>query len=390
MLKFVIFLFLDVFAFSGVLVATLPFLIENLGGDIFLITIAFGSFSFFQFFVSPFWGRLSDRYGRKPLLILNCIAEFIANILLALSHNLFILFAARIVAGLFKTNVSVGTAYISDITTSKNRAKGMGMFGVAFGLGFTLGPLFGGVVAGSNYTTETLNLVAWIASLVNIFNLLFVTFFLKESHSSKQRFIRTAKSKILNQLKIISLPSLFPFFFLIFSIHVCFSGMEGTIAIWTKNTFSWGPREVGYVMLLAGVSQIIVQGFVLRYLVTKYNEYSLIVSGYISLIIGFGLIVTEKIYIIPLAIIFLCYGIGILNPFINFILTKKKKHDRGLILGSAYSSQAIARFVGQPLAGLFFLHLGKNSYFYAYVIFLVLVGTTYLFSKKKLIFNYKR
>ena len=168
-------------AFSGVLVATLPFVINNFGGSVLLITVAFGLFSFFQFFVSPFWGNLSDRVGRKPLLILNCVAELIANILLAIATNLPIIFLARIIAGLFKTNISVGTAYIADITDEKNRAKGMGMFGVAFGLGFTFGPLAGGLIAGSNYTQETLSLVAWLASAINLLNLIFVITFFKET-----------------------------------------------------------------------------------------------------------------------------------------------------------------------------------------------------------------
>jgi DHA1 family tetracycline resistance protein-like MFS transporter len=180
MLKILTFLFIDVLAFSGVLISTLPFLIYEYGGNILLITIIFGSFSFFQFFTSPLWGSLSDRFGRKPLIILNCFAEIFANLILAISGSLLMIFLSRIIAGLFKNNVSVGTAYIADITTKKNRAKGMGLFGVAFGLGFTVGPLLGGLVAGSNFTIMTLSNVAWIACLINIFNLLFVTFFLKE------------------------------------------------------------------------------------------------------------------------------------------------------------------------------------------------------------------
>ena len=164
MLKILIFLFLDVLAFSGVLISTLPFLIHEYGGNILLITIIFGSFSFFQFFTSPFWGSLSDRFGRKPLIILNCLAEILANLILAISGSLLMIFLSRIIAGLFKNNVSVGTAYIADITTKKNRAKGMGLFGVAFGLGFTIGPLLGGLVAGSNFTIMSLANVAWIAS----------------------------------------------------------------------------------------------------------------------------------------------------------------------------------------------------------------------------------
>ena len=383
MIRFIIFLFLDVVAFSGVLVATLPFVINNFGGSVLLITVAFGLFSFFQFFVSPFWGNLSDKIGRKPLLILNCIAELIANILLAIATNLPIIFLARIIAGLFKTNISVGTAYIADITDEKNRAKGMGMFGVAFGLGFTLGPLAGGLIAGSNYTQETLSLVAWLASAINLLNLIFVITSFKET-LPKEKTIQVKKNELSKQIETVKNPTLFPYFLLIFFIYAVFSGMEGTIAVWTKETFTWGPKEVGFVMLLAGFCQIIVQGFLLRVLIKKFNEIKLIASGFLSLICGFSLIPTENIYLIPLAIIFLSYGIGISNPCINSILSKKSENNKGLILGTGYSCQAAARFIGQPLAGFIFLNFGKNVPFYFDAAFLVMVALGYMFLYKNI------
>ena len=383
MLRFIIFLFLDVVAFSGVLVATLPFVINNFGGSVLLITVAFGLFSFFQFFVSPFWGNLSDKIGRKPLLILNCIAELIANILLAIATNLPIIFLARIIAGLFKTNISVGTAYIADITDEKNRAKGMGMFGVAFGLGFTFGPLAGGLIAGSNYTQETLSLVAWLASAINLLNLIFVITYFKET-LPKEKTIQVKKNELSKQIETVKNPTLFPYFLLIFFIYAVFSGMEGTIAVWTKETFTWGPKEVGFVMLLAGFCQIIVQGFLLRVLIKKFNEIKLIASGFLSLICGFSLIPTENIYLIPLAIIFLSYGIGISNPCINSILSKKSENNKGLVLGTGYSCQAAARFIGQPLAGFIFLNFGKNVPFYFDAAFLVVVALGYIFLYKNI------
>ncbi len=383
MLRFIIFLFLDVVAFSGVLVATLPFVINNFGGSVLLITVAFGLFSFFQFFVSPFWGNLSDKIGRKPLLILNCIAELIANILLAIATSLPIIFLARIVAGLFKTNISVGTAYIADITDEKNRAKGMGMFGVAFGLGFTFGPLAGGLIAGSNYTQETLSLVAWLASGINFLNLIFVTFFFKET-LPKEKSTKIKNNNLLKQIEIVKNPFLFPYFLLIFCIYAAFSGMEGIIAVWTNQTFVWGPREVGFVMLLAGFCQIIVQGVLLRILIKKFDEIKLIVSGFVSLIFGFSLIPTENIYLIPLAIIFLSYGIGISNPCINSILSKKSENNKGLVLGTGYSCQAAARFIGQPLAGFIFLNFGKNIPFYFDAAFLIVVAIGYMYLIKSI------
>tara|TARA_B100001287_G_scaffold14217_1_gene10712 strand:+ start:971 stop:2134 length:1164 start_codon:yes stop_codon:yes gene_type:complete len=383
MFRFIIFLFLDVVAFSGVLVATLPFVINNFGGSVLLITVAFGLFSFFQFFVSPFWGNLSDKIGRKPLLILNCIAELIANILLAIATNLPIIFLARIIAGLFKTNISVGTAYIADITDEKNRAKGMGMFGVAFGLGFTFGPLAGGLIAGSNYTQETLSLVAWLASAINLLNLIFVVTFFKET-LPKEKTIQIKNNELSKQIEAVKNPGLFPYFLLIFFIYAVFSGMEGTIAVWTKETFTWGPKEVGFVMLLAGFCQIIVQGFLLRVLIKKFDEIKLIASGFISLILGFSLIPTENIYLIPLAIVFLSYGIGISNPCINSILSKKSETNKGLVLGTGYSCQAAARFIGQPLAGFIFLNFGKNIPFYFDAAFLIVVALGYIFLFKNI------
>ena len=383
MLKFVIFLFLDVVAFSGVLVATLPFVINNFGGSVLLVTIAFGSFSFFQFFVSPFWGSLSDRIGRKPLLILNCVAELIANILLAIATNLPIIFLARMIAGLFKTNISVGTAYIADITDEKSRAKGMGMFGVAFGLGFTFGPLAGGLIAGSDYSQETLSYVAWLASAINLFNLIFVIFFLNETNKNKDQNNQSEKA-LSKQIEILKNPILFPFFLLIFFIYIAFAGMEGTIAVWTKETFVWGPREVGFVMLLAGICQIIVQGGLLRVLIKKFDEVKLISTSFISFILGFALIPTENVYLIPLAIILLSYGMGISNPCINSILSKKSKHNKGLVLGTGYSCQAAARFIGQPLAGFMFLHFGKNTPYYFDTVFLLFVAAGYMFLFKSI------
>jgi len=383
MIKFIIFLFLDVVAFSGVLVATLPFVMDNFGGSVLLITIAFGSFSFFQFFVSPFWGSLSDKIGRKPLLILNCVAELIANILLAIATSLPIIFLARVIAGLFKTNISVGTAYIADITNEKNRAKGMGMFGVAFGLGFTFGPLTGGLIAGSDYTLESLSYVAWLASAINLFNLIFVITSIKETVKNEPK-IKSSNKDLAKQISILKNPILFPYFLLIFFIYLVFSGMEGTIAVWTKETFVWGPREVGYVMLLAGFCQIVVQGGLLRILIKKFSEIKLIASGFISLIFGFALIPSENIYLIPLAIIFLSYGIGISNPCINSILSKKSESNKGLVLGTGYSCQAAARFIGQPLAGYIFLNFGKNIPFYFDAVFLVIVAISYGFLFKNI------
>ena len=259
------------------------------------------------------------------------------------------------------------------------------MFGVAFGLGFTVGPLLGGLVAGSNFTIMTLANVAWIAFAINIFNLLFVTFFLKESKKSFTNFsLKNSFSKIYLQFKLMKNKKLLPFFLIIFIVYFGFSGMEGVFAIWIKQTFKWGPKEVGIVMLYAGLSQIVVQGFILRMLLKFFNEIQLIKSGILFLIFGFLLIPTSNIYLVPVAIFLLCYGIGVTNPCLNSLVSKNcSKNEKGFALGAAYSSQSISRFVGQPVAGILFLFFGKDMPFYVNSTILVLTIIFYLSLIKK-------
>jgi DHA1 family tetracycline resistance protein-like MFS transporter len=177
---------------------------------------------------------------------------------------------------------------------------------------------------------------------------------------------------------------LLPFFLVIFIVYFGFSGMEGIFAIWIKETFEWGPKEVGIVMLYAGLSQIIVQGFILRILLKFFNEVQLIKSGILFLIFGFLLIPTSNIYLVPVAIFFLCYGIGVTNPCLNSLVSKKcSKNEKGFALGAAYSAQSISRFIGQPAAGILFLFFGKDMPFYVNSTILVLTIIFYLSLIKK-------
>jgi len=260
------------------------------------------------------------------------------------------------------------------------------MFGMAFGLGFTIGPMLGGLIAGSNYTFESLSNVAWIAFLINIINLIFVIFFLKEPKKIQGRIHGKIFNKFSNQLTFLFERKLSMFFQIIFIIYFGFTGMEGIFAIWINETFNWGPQEVGLIMLYAGICQIVVQGFILRYLLNFFNEVQLIKSGFFFLVTGFILISTNQFYILLIAVAFLCYGIGVSNPCLNSIVSKNcNKNKKGLALGAAYSAQSIARFTGQPFAGLLFLYFGKDMPFITNAFILVGFSLIYfLFLKKNI------
>lgn len=145
-----VYIFLDVVAFSSIIISVLPFHAKMLGAGPFLVTLYISTFSFIQFFASPFLGKLSDKFGRKPLLITSSFADLISHLIMAFANTLPLLFASRLIAGLFSCNISVGSAYVSDITNESQRTKYVGRFNSAYSLGFAIGPLVGGYLAGSN------------------------------------------------------------------------------------------------------------------------------------------------------------------------------------------------------------------------------------------------
>ena len=148
MLPLVIYVFIDVIAFSSVIIAVLPFHVMFLGAGPLVVTLYMSTFSFVQFFASPYIGRLSDKFGRKPMLITSCIADLISHSIMAIASSLNLVLLSRVIAGLFSCNISVGSAYISDITSLKDRTKYIGYYNAAFSLGFVIGPIVGGLLAG--------------------------------------------------------------------------------------------------------------------------------------------------------------------------------------------------------------------------------------------------
>ena len=150
MLPLVFYVFIDVIAFSSVIIAVLPFHVMFLGAGPLVVTLYMSTFSFVQFFASPYIGRLSDKFGRKPMLITSCIADLFSHSIMAIASSLNLVLLSRVIAGLFSCNISVGTAYISDITSSKDRTKYIGYYNAAFSLGFVIGPIVGGLLAGSD------------------------------------------------------------------------------------------------------------------------------------------------------------------------------------------------------------------------------------------------
>src|SRR6202012_4753151 len=178
--------FIDLVGF-GIVIPLLPYYALHFQASPLEVTSMMACYSFAQFFASPFWGRMSDRVGRKPVLLVSLFCSVVSYIGMGLASSLWMLFAARLLAGAGAGNIAAAQAYITDSTTEENRAKGLGMIGAAFGLGFTLGPAIGGMLAGSNPTAESLARPAFAAALMSLIALVLTAILLKESLSPEQR-----------------------------------------------------------------------------------------------------------------------------------------------------------------------------------------------------------
>ncbi|HEX6164859.1 MAG TPA: MFS transporter, partial [Vicinamibacterales bacterium] len=217
--------FIDLLGF-GIIIPLLPFYAESFGASAFTIGLLGTSFSLMQFLFSPIWGRWSDKVGRKPIILVGLMGSCLSYMMLALSNSLALLFIARIIGGIAGANIPTAQAYIADVTTPENRARGMGMVGAAFGLGFIFGPALGGIL-----TTISPQTPMWFASALCLANFIAAWFLLPESRSAN------AVTRNLGRLEAFRHaarnPTLLLLLALFFLVTLAFSGFESTFAIFS-------------------------------------------------------------------------------------------------------------------------------------------------------------
>ena len=229
-------------------------------------------FSLMSMLTAPIWGRLSDRVGRRPVLMVSMAGDG-ARLSrgCGFADALWMLFAARAFAGACAGNIAAAQAYIADVTTPENRAKGMGLIGAAFGLGFIIGPALGGIVAGNNLATANLRAPGLIACALSLTALLGVVFLLKESlpEGAAARPRRSRVAALRDALGRAVLARLLAIFFLAI---LAFAGMEATFALWAMAQFGWGPEQVGYVFTFVGVLSAVMQGGLIGRLTARFSN----------------------------------------------------------------------------------------------------------------------
>ncbi len=347
---FIIFttVFIDLIGF-GIVIPLIGLYGRHFGADALQLSVLGGIFSLMQFFFAPLWGKVSDRIGRRPVLLISLAGSTVSYLIFGLAPSYSWLLVARAFGGIFAANISTAQAYIADITTPADRAKGMGLIGAAFGIGFTLGPPLGGIASAK------LGLAApgLIAASICGFNLLLALFQLPESYSPEMRGKKSRLKVSLPRLKGELGFLLVTFFFVTFA----FSTMEQTFSLLFQSKFNLETGDAGLktglILMASGLMGALVQGGLIRKLVPRFGERSLLLVGLsfnaFAMII-FPYVPHYTLYF--LAAIPLALGSGLLNPSLAALISKSAtSHQQGSTLGLSQGLGSLARAAG-PFCGL--------------------------------------
>ena len=372
--------FIDLVGF-GIIIPVLPKCAADFGADAGTVGLLVMSYSLMQFFMTPIWGRLSDTVGRRPILLISLAMSAIGYAIWGFGTTLTMLFVSRIVAGLGNANIAVAQAYISDVTTPENRAKGMGLIGAAFGLGFTLGPALGGALSAFG-----IHSIGYVAAACSGIAFLFACFALPEpkqrSQAGHDRF-RLEGGFIADTLKSRDLSiSLLIFFLSTFA----FANMETTLTLLTVAWYNFKEADISWLFTYVGFVMVMVQGGMIGRLSKKYGEKPLISIGSVLLCIGLLLTVFVKnVGGLYAAMTFLAIGTSIVNPS-NQSLTSKLADPAkvGGVLGVGQSLSTLGRILGPIVGGYAFQSLGVAfPYYIGAAVMLLVLALSFALPKLK-------
>ncbi len=362
--------FLDLVGF-GLIIPFLPSLARDLGASDFTAAALVACYSLMQFVVVPVWGRISDRVGRRPILLWSIAASAIGMVFLGLSQTLVAVFLSRLWSGAATANIAVAQAYIADVTTPRERAKGMGIIGMGFGLGFMIGPFIGGELAQFHIMGNQGTLPAFVAAAFSTINLFFAFRYLPESLPPENRTKATRKLSLIDLETLRSvgrLPGVIPILLIAFSSVFWFSGVQAIFRLFTLDAFKMGVVGTGRVLGLAGLIAVIVQGGLIGRLTRRFGEIRLLAVALVLMAAGFvvqALSVSLGLPTFILAAIITAAGTALYMPSVSSYISRRVGPDKqGATLGLMQSSNALARATGPLLWGVLYDTLGLRVPFY--------------------------
>ncbi len=329
----------------GIVIPVLPFYAESYGASATVLGTLLTSYAAMQLLFAPLWGRLSDRIGRRRVILITIAGASGALLLLGLADSLFWLFVARILGGVFGANISVATAYVTDLTTPENRTKWMGMIGAAFGIGFILGPAIGGLLAPYGYGVPMLFAAGLAAA-----NLCYAFWVLHEPERHREREVTGIQRSLWKNPFLRRMCGLN----LIFTIAI--TQLEAVFAFFMMDRFQYDAREVAYILVMMALIMVGMQGGAIRRLAAHFGEKNLLMTGALLLSGAFAAVPWTphvSILLIPLAVA--AIGRGLAQPsMLSLVAAAAHARNRGAVMGMYQSSASLGRVIGPSVAGLLY------------------------------------
>jgi len=348
-----------------IMIPLLPFYAEKLGASPSQVGWLVGVYALCQLFSGPLLGRMSDHVGRKPLLIVSQIGTLIGFLITALAGTLWVVFLGRIIDGATAGNLSLAQAYISDVTKPEERAKSFGIIGIAFGLGFLIGPAISGLLSRFDYRLPIL------AAALMSFTSILATTFLLPSVKNVHRVQSGPSGPGGRRLSLVQWGEYGRYFrqpglgtllvqFLVFTFS--FAMFVSALALFVERRITWhgkpfGPEQTGYVWAYAGLLGIGLQGPALGRLVKRFGERALNRTGFAAYVLGYSMLAfAHSIPWLLLSTTVLALG-GLVRPTLTSMITQEtSREEQGTVLGLTQSLTSVSQIVGPPLAGLLIQH----------------------------------
>lgn len=341
----------------GMAMPILPFFIEELGGGGLQLGMLVASYGLMQLIFAPVWGTLSDRHGRKKILMVGMVGLSLAMALFGLSTRLWMLYAAQILSGILACAMfPVSMAYIGDSTSSEDRGGAIGKVGAAAGLGIILGPGIGGLLA-----TRSLSTPFFLGSLICLATVLIILVFLPESLPPEKRVqgSRTVRSFSFRRIGQ-SLMSPIGFgLFIAFAVYFGKSNFSSIYGLYALERFGYGPGEVGSILMIMSLVYLIAQGILVGPLTRRFGERRVILGALLGNALGFVLMLLARSFLtMVLAICLFILVNALLKPSALSLISKQSSLEQGVTMGLAESWMSIGRIIGPLWAGLIFdVHL---------------------------------
>ena len=370
----------------GVVLPVFPFFGNMVHATPGQTTLAMAAYSFGQFIGAPLWGKLSDRYGRRPILISSLLGALLSYIIMAYARDIWTLGFSRLFGGLMAGNIAAAFAYVGDITTPEERPKAMGMIGAAFGLGFIFGPAIGGLIAGNTPDLADFALVGLASAGITGVAVLAAIFLLPESLTAERRAeAKTARADFTSGELLRAKPIIIALMVLVLLVIGSAALMESTLAFFAHDEFAWGPTDVGLAFAGVGLISAALQGGAAGPLAKRFGSARMAIVGVAFHAAGLALLAISATSAVMIAgFATMAVGLGLFNPAFQTLTSDQTSDgDRGMVMGLTQGASSLGRVIGPAVAGSIYQSLGHHAPFgIGVAVMLLALGAAFIVAAK--------